>query len=292
MVTRCSYLEPKPSLLLRSDAVLWLRRVMSAPDLGRFPQAVFQQAYPDNRCQLLGEEPGRSSKSLDLLRELPPDDWSRPTDWTMWDVRAVVAHNLANMEANASFPEMIHQLRTAGKRAKASGNLMVDEMTALQVAERAELSPAELVRRVERVAPHALRGRRRLPSVLRRWVRIEAPPPLGSMRLGYLIDTIYTRDVWMHRVDISRATGRELCLDESHDGQLVSEIVCDWAAQHSQPYDLTLGDPAGGRFSRGVGGECIQPDAVEFSRIVPDATLRLLTDCWPPRFCSSGHVCR
>jgi uncharacterized protein (TIGR03083 family) len=220
------------------------------------------------------------ARLVDLLRDLDPDDWGRPTDCTLWDVKAVVAHNLANMQANASLPEMIHQLRTARKRAQASGNLMVDEMTALQVAERAELTPAELVRRVETVVPRALKGRRRLPRLLRRWVRIEAPPPLGQMRLGYLIDTIYTRDIWMHRVDISRATGREMVLDESHDGRLVAAIVWDWAAQHAQPYDLTLEGPAGGSFSRGAGGECIQLDAVEFSRIVSgrnaDAALGLL----------------
>jgi hypothetical protein len=123
------------------------------------------------------------------------------------------------------------------------------------VAERAELTPPELVRRVEATAPRALKGRRRLPSLLRRWVRISAPQPLGSMRLGYLIDTIYTRDIWMHRIDICRATSREFSTDAQHDGRLVEAIVCDWAAQHPQPYELILEGPAGGKFSRGAVGE-------------------------------------
>ena len=30
--------------------------------------------------------------------------------------------------------------------------------------------------------------------------------------MGYLVDVILTRDTWMHRVDVSRATGRALVL--------------------------------------------------------------------------------
>jgi len=203
-----------------------------------------------------------------LLRQLTVDDWSRPTECTLWDVKALVAHNLGNMEANASFPQMLHQLRVATKRSKATGNLMIDEMTALQVGERDHLTGSELVSRVEGIARKALKGRRKMPGPIRRWVRVAAPPPLVSMRLGYLVDNIYTRDVWMHRVDISRATGREMVLQPGHDGRVVSTIVCDWASQHGQSYDLVLEGPAGGAFRRGGDGEHYQLDAVEFCRIV------------------------
>jgi uncharacterized protein (TIGR03083 family) len=205
---------------------------------------------------------------IDLLRTLGPQDWAQPTDCTLWDVKAVVAHNLANMEANASVRELVHQMRTATARAKASGNLMVDALTALQVSERAALTPAELVSRIEATAPRAIKGRRRVPAPMRRLVKIGAPPPFGTMTLGFLIDTIYNRDMWMHRVDICRATGREMSLDAEHDGRLVAEIVGDWAANHRQPYDLVLDGPAGGRFGHGAGGEQLQLDAVEFCRIV------------------------
>lgn len=203
-----------------------------------------------------------------LLRQLTLDDWSCPTECTLWDVKALVAHNLGNMEANASFPQMVHQLRVATKRAKATGNLMIDEMTALQVGERDHLTGSELVSRVEGVVHKALKGRRKLPGPMRRWVRVPAPPPLLSIRLGYLVDNIYTRDVWMHRVDISRATGREMVLQSGHDGRVVSTIVCDWASQHGQSYDLVLEGPAGGVFRRGGDGEHHRLDAVEFCRIV------------------------
>lgn len=208
------------------------------------------------------------ARFLDLLQDLAPDDWARPTDCTLWDVRAVVAHNLGNLEANASLRVMVHQLRVASKRAKATGNLMIDEMTALQVAERGDLTPTELVDKIEVIVRHTLKGRRRVPRFMRRWVRVQAPPPLGSMPLGYLIDTIYTRDVWMHRVNVCGATGHSLVFDADHDGRIVAAIVSDWASCHGQPFDLELDGPAGGHFRRGEGGESLRLDAGEFCRVV------------------------
>jgi uncharacterized protein (TIGR03083 family) len=203
---------------------------------------------------------------LDLLRRFGPDDWAQPTDCTLWDVRAVVAHNLANMEANASLREMTHQMRTAIGRAKASGAAMIDEMTALQVEERATLTPAELRGQIEAIVPRALRGRRRLPALPRKVVRIKTP--VGPVSLGYLNDTIYTRDVWMHRVDLTQATSQDMVLTAGHDGRLVAGVVGDWATRHGQAFELVLDGPAGGAFRRGDSGEKLQLDAVEFCRIV------------------------
>jgi uncharacterized protein (TIGR03083 family) len=93
-------------------------------------------------------------------------------------------------------------------------------------------------------------------------------PPLGTKPIGYLMDCIYTRDAWMHRVDIARAVGAELLLTPDHDGRLVADVVDEWARTHRQPYQLELSGPAGGRWSSGSGGEPIECDAVEFCRIV------------------------
>ena len=61
------------------------------------------------------------ARFLDLLQDLAPDDWARPTDCTLWDVRAVVAPQPRQLEANASLQVMAHQFRVASKRAKANG---------------------------------------------------------------------------------------------------------------------------------------------------------------------------
>jgi uncharacterized protein (TIGR03083 family) len=205
---------------------------------------------------------------VQLLDSLSPADWGRPTDCTQWDVKAVVAHNLGNMAGNASMRENFRQLRTAMKRSKANGTSIVDEMTGLQVSERASLTPDELRDNVKRLAPKALAGRTRTPALLRRTVKISIPPPHGSLGLGFLIDQIYNRDMFMHRVDICRATGKSLTVDGDHEGRIIAEVVGDWADNHGQPFDLVLDGPAGGVFRRGEGGEHIELDAVEFTRIV------------------------
>ena len=92
-------------------------------------------------------------------------------------------------------------------------------------------------------------------------------PVVGRRSVGYLVDLVITRDVWMHRVDISRAAGADLDLTSEHDGRLVADMVSDWASTHVDPFVLELTGPAGGVFVRGD----VPPtrvDAVEFLRIV------------------------
>jgi uncharacterized protein (TIGR03083 family) len=219
---------------------------------------------------------------VEVLRSLEPPDWLRMTDCPLWDVRAMAAHLLANMDQNASLREMAHQIGTAKKRARASGSPMVDELTALQIAERASLTSDEILSRIEATMPRAVKGRQKVPSLMRRLVRIDAGS-FGRMTLGYLVDTVYTRDVWMHRLDICRATGRPMVLDADHDGRLVSAIVGDWAERHGQAYELVLGGPAGGVFRKGQGGEHHDLDALAFCRMVSgrdtsDATGLLRTE--------------
>lgn len=82
------------------------------------------------------------------------------------------------------------------------------------------------------------------------------------------MDRIYTRDVWMHRVDICRATGRELVLTAAHDGRIVGDVVDEWLKLHGKPVELRLSGSAGGSWTQGTGGEVLELDAVEFCRIV------------------------
>ena len=99
-------------------------------------------------------------------------------------------------------------------------------------------------------------------------LRVPFGPPLGVRSVGYLMDRVYTRDAWMHRVDITRATSRTMVLTADHDGRLVADIVWEWAHDHGQPFELTLTGPAGGCFSKGIGGQRLSLDAVQFCRIL------------------------
>jgi uncharacterized protein (TIGR03083 family) len=208
----------------------------------------------------LAEEEDR--RFLQLVRSLEPDHWSAPTDCTGWDVRAIVLHVLGAAEGHR-LSEFVHQLR--GGRRLARDRDLVDGVNDVQIADRAHLGPDEVVRRLEAAAPRFRRSRRRLPRPLRA-VRVPAPV-VGRVSLGHLMDVIYTRDSWLHRVDICRAIGRELPVD-GHDATIVADVVADWACRHGAPYRLVLTGPAGGRFEAGDGGECHELDAVEFCRIV------------------------
>jgi hypothetical protein len=91
---------------------------------------------------------------------------------------------------------------------------------------------------------------------------------IGWQPLGYLFDMGFTRDVWMHRIDIAVGAGIEPDLTSEHDGRIVADILAEWARRHGQPFTLTLTGPAGGEFTGGTGGEPQTVDAVEFVRIL------------------------
>jgi uncharacterized protein (TIGR03083 family) len=204
-------------------------------------------------------------RTLTQLRTLQPADWTTATDCPAWDVHAVVSHVVGMAEMSASIPEQVRQMRAAGK----AGGEFIDALTALQVAKHAHDTPAQLVARFAVVGPRAAKGRRRTPSVVRHRT-MPVPQHVGTTTeqwtLGYLVDIILTRDLWMHRVDIARATGRNVQLTAEHDGELVADIVTEWAGRHGRPCTLQLTGPAGGQWTFGTGGTDITEDAVTFCR--------------------------
>ena len=92
-------------------------------------------------------------------------------------------------------------------------------------------------------------------------------PPVGWKPLTYLLRVGFTRDIWMHRIDLARAVSAEPRMTAGHDGRLVADIVAEWAAIHGEPFALELTGPAGGRFEQGAAtGPSVTIDAVEFVR--------------------------
>ena len=140
----------------------------------------------------------------------------------------------------------------------------------MQVSERSHLSPAQIVERLTTVAPRTVRGRTRTPTLVRNHARIAVDGPVNeSWKLGYLIDTIYLRDLWMHRIDLANALGQKAQLSAEHDGRVVADVVAEWARRHGQPFVLELGGPAGGTYAHDQDlpeAEEISLDAVEFCR--------------------------
>lgn len=207
---------------------------------------------------------------VDAVDILSADDWTRPTDCTGWDVRQLVAHMVGMAKFMSSPLEMVRQMRAAQAR-KQDGQPFVDAQTALQVDERQHLGPEQLRAELHRVAPRAAKGRRRIPGFVRRLRLPDTELVNGApevWRFGYLSDVILTRDPWMHRLDLARATGRGPVLTADHDGALVADVVLEWERRHGRPYRLQLTGPAGGSWSSGAGGEAITMDAADFCRVV------------------------
>jgi len=205
----------------------------------------------------------------DLLESLEPDHWTLPTNCPGWTVREMAGHCLGMAQMAATVREMIRQQLASNRAAKKSGKPLIDELTDLQVRKNAGLTREELVAAYRRVGPKAAAGRRRTPGFVRSRTMTDTGPDGNAQELwevGYVVDTILTRDPWMHRADISEATGRPMTLSADHDGVIVDDAVADWAHRHGQPFELTLTGPAGGRWSSGADGEKITADAVDFCR--------------------------
>jgi len=202
-----------------------------------------------------------------LVGELGREDWTRPTDCDRWDVRGVVLHVLGAADAQASPRELMHQFRRGIPLNKQiDAHHWVDGVNELQVRERSHLTDEEVVAQMTAVGPRAVAGRWRTPAPLR-WLPVPIGPPVGVKPLSYLLDVGFTRDVWMHRIDIAEATGRVVTPTAEHDGRLVADIVAEWATTHADDFDLETEGPAGGRFRRGD-GEHVRIDALDLCRVL------------------------
>lgn len=203
-------------------------------------------------------------RMLDLVRRLEDADWSRPTDCAEWSVKDVVVHQLGEAAAVGSIREMVHQMRAARRLPKTMTT--VDRLNAVHVGERRHLAANQLPELLAPALRRALRARRRAPALIRK-VRFSADN-FGRVSFGYINDIVVSRDSFIHRVDITRATGKSMTVTADHEGRLIADIVRDWAERHGKGFTLRLSGPAGGHYRDNAGGEDIELDALEFCRIL------------------------
>ena len=208
--------------------------------------------------------------TLALLRSLDDAAWNAQTDCPAWDVKAMYKHVLGECEAGASMRENLHQLRRARAYRKRHGGSLEVALSTLQVSERADLAPVQIVERLAAIAPKTVRGRTRTPAFVRKHARMAVDGPVfETWTLGYLIDTIYLRDLWMHRVDVAHTLDRPMELSPEHDGRIVADLVAEWGRRHGKPFVLDLTGDAGGTYAHDQDlpeAEHISMDAVEFCR--------------------------
>jgi uncharacterized protein (TIGR03083 family) len=218
--------------------------------------------------EAMGLATAEYDRLLAVVDGLSDQEWTRPTDCAGWDVTAMIGHIVGMLELQADPQERMRQISAAAAAAAESGRLRLDAMTALQVSEHAALSTDQLRQALHDAAPRGLAARRAMPQAMLDTPYDPQLPGESGWTMGYLFDIVHTRDPWIHRIDITRAIGREPQLTADHDGRIVADVVADWARRHGQPFTLTLTGPAGGTYIAGRDGDDLRLDAVEFCRIL------------------------
>ena len=205
-------------------------------------------------------------RMLALLRRLDDAAWSQPTDCPGWSVRDMLGHLVGAAEGFSNPFELLHQYRVGAglvRDGSAGGTQLVDGANAVQVTERAQQPVGELLDRYEAVIGAVLRWRRRLRHVPGRM-----DDTAGRFTLRQLFEVILTRDTWMHRLDVARATGMAFEETADHDGVILADAVRDWAGRHGQSFQLVLSGPGGGYYRRGERGQELAVSSLEFGRLL------------------------
>jgi uncharacterized protein (TIGR03083 family) len=201
-----------------------------------------------------------------LLETLDPDDWEKPTACTGWSVRDILAHQAGGYESGTGYRAMFRQLSSRPK----AGQLIEDAVNARQLADRAGRSPAELMEELRQVGPL---GSRKWAYEFRLAKLFSLPHPVpGWLSLRHLMWVIHSRDTWMHRLDICRATGRHFEQTADHDGRIAELVILDVGKQLSQKLGgsgmvLNLSGTAGGAWQVGRAEPAaeVQMDALDFN---------------------------
>jgi uncharacterized protein (TIGR03083 family) len=202
---------------------------------------------------------------VELLDDLSEDDWNKVTDCDPWTVRDIVAHLLGWAEATTSPKAFFAQTKATRRVAKEFG-AKLDAQNQAQVEMRKDMSSAELVEALRRSNPKFLKLRGALGAVGK-------PVPmyngtLGWTTVGFLADVIFLRDHFMHRIDITRAVGRDFRF-YGHEGRIVADVVRHWNRLAKPDARLVLTGDAGGDFLLGTEERTtITGDALEYCRLL------------------------
>jgi uncharacterized protein (TIGR03083 family) len=157
-----------------------------------------------------------------LLDHLQSEQWSAATDCPAWDVRAMAGHMLGMAQMVATAAEMDRQQRASHEAAAQTSTSTLDSLTALHVEQNAHLDTAELIEQIRTVGRQAADARRQTPAEVRDSTMNEMQDVGGTLEpwtVGYLLGIILTRDPFMHRIDIAKATGTAMAVTPSTRGR-------------------------------------------------------------------------
>jgi uncharacterized protein (TIGR03083 family) len=230
----------------------------SAEDALSIPYVTQDEAH-----DLAAEELRRLLALLDTLEE---PDWSQPTPCELWNVRDMVAHQAGAYASGTGYGELIRQYTAVLK----PGRLAEDAINERQLAHRAGRSPAELVAEIRAAGDTAVDNWARGFRLIKPF---GMPHPIaGWLSIQDLMLVTHSRDTWIHRLDICRATGRPFEQTREHDGRINALVVRDVARKLAsksagQAFALDLEGIAGGcwRIGRGEPVASIRMDTLDFN---------------------------
>jgi uncharacterized protein (TIGR03083 family) len=249
-------------------------------DAGLVPYVTAEEAYTLLRVEL--------ERFLALVETLAEDDWGKPTACTAWTVRDMLAHQAGGYASGTGYREMIRQYSVLPKK----GQLPEDAVNDLQLRERVDKSPDQLIAELRQVGPVAIQ---KWAYQFRLIKPIVLPHAVGGrLSMRDLMWVIHSRDTWMHRLDICRATHREFQQTRDHDGRIVALVMRDQDLRlrtklGGRAVIFDLSGVAGGVWKVGAGDAAatIQMDALDFNIL---ASGRFTYDEGRARATLSGEV--
>lgn len=211
---------------------------------------------------VLEEQPGLKARDGDelsralaadfvgLLEQLAPAEWAAVTPCDPWTVKDIAAHLLGWADALCSPKAMGHQVRRTLARRRDFANLL-DAQNDVQVEIGRSMSTDEVLDRLRTMLPRAAKLRRRLGGPLH-YVPAYAGFLGGPFNLGYLMNSIFPRDLIVHALDIAQATGRDAPMSPAA-GRVAADMLRDWARRTKADATVELTGPAGGLYVAGDG---------------------------------------
>ena len=198
---------------------------------------------------------------IDEVRGLTPEQWATVTECPAWTVRGMVGH----VASAARFPgnPLLFVIDAQLGRFRYRGRSSLDAANEVGIDRHRSLATDEVLERLRR---RAMSGRD-TPGWMRRRQTNDAALP-SYTTIGSFIDTILTRDTWLHRHDIGRAVGREPVSDPT-DAEVVEQVIRDLGLGWTGPdVVLRLTGPEGGTWLLGADAEAPEAvlPAVEFMR--------------------------
>lgn len=178
----------------------------------------------------------------------------------------MTAHQAGAYTSGVGYRELLHQYTAALNLRR----LPEDAINARQLAERAGRSPAEPIGEIRAAGQKAAHNWAYGFGALK-LAGIPHPTP-GWLSVRHLMLVVHSRDAWMHRLDICRATARPFEQTPEHDGRINALVVRDLARSlvrklGQQAIGLELAGIFGGRWRIGPGrpAATVEMDAIDFN---------------------------